>query len=188
MYVVRFQHVIQGYSNLRFTTLCRIAHVRGFSTLWKILKFDIRYTTPKSCVISGFRREVDKICALLGHYAASRGTKVRKNPEESSPQRLSIFFSAKSRYLTDRTFRCYWLLWTLGCVSATHFFRVYGVRVVKLFMHTSHSHRRCGGIAPFILKLTTGLELTGQPHAVLCFGKEPRVSLGLESEWAAGRV
>ena len=25
------------------------------------------------CGISGFRREVDEICALLGHYAASRG-------------------------------------------------------------------------------------------------------------------
>ena len=62
------------------------------------------------------------------------------------------------------------------------------MRVVELFMYTSHSHRRCGGIAPFVLKLTTGLELTGQSHAFLCFGKEPPLSLGLESEWAAGRV
>ena len=27
----------------------------------------------KNCVTSGFRREVDKNCALLGHYAASSG-------------------------------------------------------------------------------------------------------------------
>jgi hypothetical protein len=26
------------------------------------------------CVISGFRRDVDKICALLGYYAASSGS------------------------------------------------------------------------------------------------------------------
>ena len=28
------------------------------------------------CVISGFRREVDENCALLGHYAASSGSYV----------------------------------------------------------------------------------------------------------------
>ena len=27
----------------------------------------------KTCVISGFRHEVDENCALLGHYAASNG-------------------------------------------------------------------------------------------------------------------
>ena len=39
------------------------------------------------CVISGFRRELDGNCAILGHYAASSGNVLptfRENPEDGA--------------------------------------------------------------------------------------------------------
>ena len=168
-------------------------------------------------MISGFRWGVAKICAFLGNYAANSGTKVRKNPEERSPQRLNIFSPLRARTLQvahSGTVGCYGHLavsqpltvevahsgtvgfyrhltvsqpltlevahsGTVGCyghlvVSQLLTFSEFIVlRVVKIFTYKSHSHWGCGGIAPFILKLATVLWLTGQPHAVLCFGKEP---------------
>jgi hypothetical protein len=137
-------------------------------------------------VISGFLLEVAKIYALLEHYAASSGTKVRKNPEERCPQRLNIFSPLRGRTLQTAhsgTFGCYGHLALSLPLTSSEFM---GLRVVKMLMYTSHSHRGCGGITPFIRKLATGLELTGQPHAVLCFGKEPP-SIIRSGVWVGGR-
>ena len=59
------------------------------------------YAFLGTCVISGFRREVDNNCALLGYYAANSGNSlptivpkrryVSNSPEERNSQ-LRIFF------------------------------------------------------------------------------------------------
>jgi hypothetical protein len=44
-----------------------------------------------TCVILGFRREVDENCALLGHYAASSGPLLMRNdPEERSSKQYTF--------------------------------------------------------------------------------------------------
>jgi hypothetical protein len=54
------------------------------------------------CVMSGFRREVDEKCVLLGHYVASTGNvrvmvknyhcSLRNGPEESSSEARGLIY------------------------------------------------------------------------------------------------
>jgi hypothetical protein len=59
----------QTYASDRTATGIGHKHIQ----LCKFLIVQFIHTNVKLSVISGFRRDVDEICALLGYYAASSG-------------------------------------------------------------------------------------------------------------------
>jgi hypothetical protein len=73
-------------------------YIKQMSFVLKGLNY--QYTTNHNtfCVISGFRREADEICALLGYYAASNG-----NPLPTFRDKLSVPSSRvqKSNFFMD---------------------------------------------------------------------------------------
>jgi len=57
------------------------------------------------CVISGFRREVDKICALIGNYAAYIGNSLPTFRANLSVKNLRILALTTLEGGTDTLFR-----------------------------------------------------------------------------------
>jgi len=62
-----------------------------------------------TCVISGFRRDVDEPCALLGHYAASSG-----NFLPTFPDKLSVQYSRVQE--VQDVLKLWYEITTLCCV------------------------------------------------------------------------
>jgi hypothetical protein len=66
-------------------------------------------------VISGFCRDVDEICALLGYYAASSG-----NPFPTFRDNLSVQSSRIKKYKNNRDFKEltneYTMMWYISTV------------------------------------------------------------------------
>jgi len=62
------------YLTVTFRRPCSVSekYVQG-NTCYNTSHTHVARKLSKFCVISGFRRKVDKICALLGYYAACSG-------------------------------------------------------------------------------------------------------------------
>jgi hypothetical protein len=81
-----------------------LRHVTNFmqhlqtSTVTELGKKSPIFMPPKVCVVSGFRRDVDEICALLGYYAALSGGSVPRFRDNLSVPSSRIKKSKKKGY------------------------------------------------------------------------------------------